>query len=77
MKYNIITYILNKNVNPDDILRAINVLLLEISAQYQSCLFRASSLIVVYEHDGVFHSNKTQNAVVRICKAYPHLNAFF
>ena len=76
MKYNIITYKLNKNVKPDDILRAVNVLMQEFSAQYQNCLFRASSLIVEYEHDGVFHSNKTQNAVVRICKAYPHLNAF-
>ena len=77
MKYNIITYKLNKNVKPDDILRAVNVLMQEFSAQYQNCLFRASSLIIEYEHDGVFHSNKTQNAVVRICKAYPHLNAFF
>lgn len=77
MKYNIITYKLNKNVKPDDILRAVNVLMQEFSAQYQNCLFRASSLIVEYEHDGVFHSNKTQNAVVRICKSYPHLNAFF
>ena len=76
MEYNIITYKLNKNVKPDEILRAVNVLMQEFSAQYQNCLFRASSLIVKYEHDGVFHSNKTQNAVVRICKAYPHLNAF-
>ena len=47
------------------------------TAQYQNCLFRASSLIVSYEFDGVFHSNKSTNAVARICKAYPHLNAFF
>ena len=76
MKYNIITYKLNKNVKPDEILRAVNVLMQEFSAQYQNCLFRAISLIVEYEHDGVLHSNKTQNAVVRICKSYPHLNAF-
>ena len=76
MKYSIITYKLNVNVKPDDILRAINVLMQEFSAQYQNCLFRAISLIVEYEHDGVLHSNKTQNAVVRICKSYPHLNAF-
>ena len=76
MKYNIITYKLNKNVKPDEILRAVNVLMQEFSAQYQNCLFRAISLIVEYEHNGVFHSNKTQNAVVRICKSYPHLNAF-
>ena len=76
MKYNIITYKLNKNVKPDEILRAINVLMQEFSAQYQNCLFRASSLIIEYEHDGVFHSNKTQNVVVHICKAYPQLNAF-
>ena len=77
MKYNIIAYKLNKNVKPDDVLRTINVLMQEFSAQYQNCLFRASSLIVKYEHDGVFRSNKTQNAVVRICKSYPQLNAFF
>ena len=76
MKYNIITYKLNKNVKPDEILRAVNVLMQEFSAQYQNCLFRAISLIGEYEHDGVLHSNKTQNAVVRICKSYPHLNAF-
>ena len=76
MKYNIITYKLNKNVKPDEILRAVNVLMQKFSAQYQNCLFRAISLIVEYEHDGVLHSNKTQNAVVRICKSYPHLNAF-
>ena len=76
MKYNIITYKLNKNVKPAEILRAVNVLMQEFSAQYQNCLFRAISLIVEYEYDGVLHSNKTQNAVVRICKSYPHLNAF-
>lgn len=76
MKYSIITYKLNKNVKPYNVLTAVKSLMQKYSAQYQKCLFRANSLILEYEFDGMLHSSKNKNAVLRICKAYPHLNAF-
>ena len=76
MTYNVITYKLNKNVKPCDVLAALTDLMCQYSVQYKNCLFKASSLIVEYESDGAFHSNRSTNAVVRICKAYPQLNTF-
>ena len=75
MKYNVITYKLNKSVKPRDALAALTNLMCQYSVQYKNCLFKASSLIVEYESEGAFHSNRSTNAVLRICKAYPQLNA--
>lgn len=76
MEYSIITYKLNNNVTPNDIIIAVRDLMQKYSLQHKKCLSKVSSCIVEYEINGVLHSNRNKNAVAKICKAYPQLNAF-
>ena len=73
----IITYRLSRSVKPQEVLAAIEALTEKYAVKYQDCLFKASAAIIEYEFDGVLHSNKSKNAVVEICRHYPHLNSFF
>ena len=76
MEYRVITYKINKNVKPNDIIITVKNLMQKYSLYHKKCLFKASDWIVEFELDGVFHSNRNKNSVARICKAYPKLNAF-
>ena len=76
-RYSIITYRLNKAAKPADVLTEIENLMQKYSAQHQSCLFKATVLLVECEFEGKVHSNATKNAIVSICKKYSAAEPFF
>ena len=76
-KYTIITYRLNKSVNPDAVLQAIEEILQNRDVCYQNCLFKMVVSIIEYEHESVLHSNRKKNAILSICKKYPTFEPFF
>ncbi|MGM9683358.1 MAG: hypothetical protein ACI3XQ_07150 [Eubacteriales bacterium] len=76
-KYSIITYRLNKSVQPSEALMAMESLMQKYSAQYQNCLFKADVSLVECKFKEKVHSNRTKNAILSICKKYSALVQFF
>ena len=76
-KYTLITYRLNKSVNPAAVLQAIEEIMQNRDVYYQNCLFKMVVPIIEYECEGIFHSNRKKNAILSICKSHPAFESFF
>ncbi len=73
----IITYRVNKAVNPDVVLSTIETLIEKYHISYQNFLWKLSCSIVEYYIGEEFRSNKNKNAILSICNKYPCLDSFF
>lgn len=65
------TYRIDKAMNPNAVLCAIEELLEKHKISYRNCLWNISCSIIEYEADGKIHSNRNKNAILSICKKRP------
>lgn len=75
-KYNVISYRLNKNVDPVTVLGKLEELFDKYGLRYLNCLFSLKADIIEYEHEGKLHSNRDKNAILTILKLHPDLAEF-
>jgi hypothetical protein len=75
-KYNVISFRLNKNVDPVTVLGKLEELFDKYGLRYLNCLFSLKADIIEYEHEGKLHSNRDKNAILTILKLHPDLAEF-